>query len=140
MIITIKPWRDNYGTLCSQVSELLEDYGGYYVVQSEDDKVLTWYRKYTEQAVRGRILTERKPSGRSVLDNIHCIINNMMLTNLFTAPDFIAVDYAKRSNISLKLCSLLYHVPIVCMGICSEEDYEAARTADDIVIFEEIEP
>ena len=140
VILELKVYRDNYGTLCRRVTDVLENYDGVYAVESVDHRVVRWFRNYEPDVLRGQILGRESYAGKDLLSALMCFAGNMMLTNILTSPDFISAGYSERKNISLKYCKLLYHVPVVCSDIRTKEQYETSRSNDEIAVFENMEP
>ncbi len=140
VILNLKSWRDNYGSLASAVSDVLELYEGIYAVESPDFRVVRWFKEYEPEVLRGQVYEKQTVGGRDLAGALLCFAKNFLLTNFIASPDFISVDYYDRKNISLRYCRLLYHVPCIYENITSMDEYEAARTEDAIVVFEEIEP
>lgn len=140
VILNLKSWKDNYGSLASAVSDVLELYEGIYAVESPDFRVLRWFKEYEPDVLRGQVYEKQTYSGRDVAGAFLCFAKNFLLTNFIASPDFISVDYYDRKSISLRFCKLLYHVPCVYENITSLDEYEEAREDDAIVVFEDIEP
>lgn len=140
VILNLISWRDNYGSLCSCVSDALELYEGIYAVESPDYRVLRWFKQYQNEVLRGQVYEKMTYSGRDLAGAIKCFAQNFLMTNFMASPDFISVDYYDRNSISLKLCRLLYHVPVVYYNVTADDEYEEAREDDAIVVFENMEP
>lgn len=140
VVLELKVYRDNYGTLCRRVTDILENYDGVYAVESEDYRAVRWFRNYEPEVLRGQILGRTSYAGKDLLSALMSFARNMMFTNIFTLPDYISVGYSERKNISLRYCKLLYHVPVICRDIRTEEQYETARGNDEIAVFENLEP
>ena len=140
VILELMVYRDNYGTLCRRVTDVLENYDGVYAVESADFRVVRWFRNYEPDVLRGQILGRASYAGKDLLSALVCFARNMMFTNIFAYPDYISAGYSERNNISLKYCKLLYHVPVVCRDIKTKEQYETSRSYDEIVVFENMEP
>ena len=140
LILNLISWRDNYGSLCSCVSDVLELYEGVYAVESPDYRVLRWFKQYEPDVLRGQVYEKRTYSGKDVAGAVKCFAQNFLMTNFMASPDFISVDFYERNSLSLKLCRMLYHIPVVYDGITAEDEYEEARKDDAIVVFENIEP
>ena len=140
VIIRINTWLDNYGSLCSAVAEALDDYDGVFAVQSSDWKAIRWFKHYREGFIRGQMIEKTVQKSTGVFDAAVNFIQDSLLTNVFTRPDFISVHYPDRKNISLKLCKFLFFVPVFHWDIRTMDEYESSRVEDACVIFEDIEP
>ena len=140
VILELMVYRDNYGTLCRRVTDVLEKYEGVYAIESVDYRAVRWFKKYEPDVLRGQTLERASYAGKDLLSALVCFAGNMMFTNILSSPDYISAGYSERKNISLKYCKLLYHVPVVCRDIKTAEQYEAARSDDEIAVFENMEP
>ena len=140
VIINLITWRDNYGSLSSCVSDVLELYEGVYALESPDYRVLRWFKEYEPEVLRGQVYEKRTYTGRDLAGAVKCFAQNFLMTNFMSSPDFISVDYYDRNSFSLRLCRKLYHVPVVYYNVTAEDEYEDAREDDAIVVFENIEP
>ena len=140
VILNLISWRENYGTLCSCVSDTLELYDGVYAIESPDFRVLRWFRDYEPDVLRGLVYEKKTYNGKDLIHAMSCFAGNFLLTNFICSPDFISVDHNDRKSLSLRYCRLLYHVPLVYHNITSDDEYEDARADDAIAVFEKIEP
>ena len=140
VILNLISWRDNYGSLCSCVSDTLELYDGVYAIESPDYRVLRWFKQYEPEVLRGQVYEKKNANAQDLYGKIKCFLQNFLMTNFIASPDFIAVDYYDRNSISLRVCKKLYHVPVVYFNITSKDEYESARLDDAVVVFENIEP
>lgn len=140
VILNLISWRDNYGSLCSCVSDALELYEGVYAIESADYRVLRWFKEYEPEVLRGQIHEKRTYNKKDLVGILKCFAQNFLMTNFMASPDFIAVDYYDRDSIPLKICRFLYQVPIICYNVTAVDEYETARMNDAIVVFEKIMP
>ncbi|MBR3398089.1 MAG: hypothetical protein IKG70_09660 [Lachnospiraceae bacterium] len=140
VILNLISRKHNYGVLCSNVSDVLETYDGVFAVESADSRVLRWFKEYEPEVLRGQIYEKQIYAGKDMVGMIWSFACNFLLTNCIASPDFISLGLQDRNSISLRYCRLLYHVPCVYSVIRTDEDYEAARKDDAVVVFEGIEP
>lgn len=140
VVIKLDVYKDNYGTLSQRVCEIVDCYEGVYTIESEDYRVLRWFAKERPKVIRGLVYKKKTNPERTFGAFVSCFIHNSMLTNVFARPDYISAVFDDRDNMSIKLCRLLYHVPIALRNVRDEIDYEIGRQQDAVVIFEGIEP
>lgn len=140
VILNLISRKHNYGVLCSNVIDVLETYDGVFAIESLDFRVLRWFKEYEPEVLRGQIYEKQIYSGKDILGMLISFAKNFLLTNCVASPDFISVGLQDRNSISLRYCRRLYHVPCVYAVIREEEEYEAARRDDAVVVFEGIEP
>ncbi len=138
LIIELKlPW--NADPLCSTVSELLESYKGFYVIESFNPFGLMWYRKHHPEVIRGQLSTDfikEKIDG----DSIQYFMLKHLLFNFLTKPDFIAYHHVYKSALSFTICRKLFRTKSVAWTIQSEEQLENSRGYYELIIFDSFIP
>ena len=137
LIVELKmEWMDL--SVCPAADAMLRNYQGVYCIESFNPAVLTWYRRYHNDVMRGQLSSAYLwGNGRkSFLD--FCLGNLMM--NWITKPDFIAYNHQYDGNLSRRLCRSLYRNLAVAWTIKSEEELEKAKKNFDIIIFDSFMP
>lgn len=138
LIIELKiPWRAEQ--LCSAVSELLEDYKGFYVVESFNPFGLIWYKKNKPTVIRGQLSTDfrrEKMEG----DHFQYFMLKHLLLNFLTKPDFIAYHHVYQTGLSFTICRKLFRTKSVAWTIQSQEQLENSRSYYDLFIFDSFIP
>lgn len=137
LIVEIKlEWMDL--TVCAFVDKLLKEYKGMYCIESFNPLVLTWYRRYHNDVLRGQLSDAFLKEGeyRGVL---YWILQNLLL-NWMTKPDFVAYNHKYADNLSRRLCRKLYKNMAAAWTIKSQRELEAAKEEFDVFIFDSFIP
>ena len=106
--------------ICPIVAALLEEYQGFYVIESFNPFGLMWNRKHAPQVIRGQLSTDfirEKIAGNS----LQYFLLKYLLTNFLTKPDFIAYHHVYKNSLSFLICRKLFHTMPVAWTIQSEE-------------------
>ena len=96
LLIELKPYNKG-NKLEKQVVKLLDNYKGYFAIQSFSPFIIYWFKKNRENYIRGQLLTN--------IYNYNFIINMIykhMLFNKFTNPDFICYNIKGLPNKEIK--------------------------------------
>ena len=137
LLVAIKlEWMDL--TVCAFVDKLLKEYKGMYCIESFNPLVLTWYRRYHNDVLRGQLSDAFLKEGeyRGVL---YWILQNLLL-NWMTKPDFVAYNHKYADNLSRRLCRKLYKNMAAAWTIKSQQELEAAKEEFDVFIFDSFIP
>lgn len=137
LIVEIKlEWMDL--TVCTVVDRLLKEYKGLYCVESFNPLVLTWYRRYRNDVLRGQLADAFLKTGefKGVL---YFFLQNLLL-NWMTRPDFIAYNHKYADNLSRKLCQKLYRNTAAAWTIKTQQELDDAKEGFDIFIFDSFIP
>lgn len=137
LIVELKvEWMDL--SVCPVVDAMLRKYQGVYCIESFNPTVLTWYRRYHNDVMRGQLasafLRENEQKGF-----LYFCLGNLMM-NWTTKPDFIAYNHQYAGNLSRRLCRGLYKNLAVAWTIKSEEELEKAKKSFDVIIFDSFMP
>ena len=125
-------------TVCAYADKLLKEYKGMYCIESFNPLVLTWYRRYHNDVLRGQLSDAFLKEGeyRGVL---YWILQNLLL-NWMTKPDFVAYNHKYADNLSRRLCRKLYKNMAAAWTIKSQQELEAAKEEFDVFIFDSFIP
>ena len=137
LIVEIKlEWRDL--TVCAYADKLLKEYKGLYCIESFNPLVLTWYRRYHNDVLRGQLSDAFLKEGeyKGVL---YWLLQNLLL-NWMTKPDFVAYNHKYADNLSRRLCRKLYKNMAAAWTIKSEQELETAKEEFDVFIFDSFIP
>lgn len=141
LIIELKAARGNAAALTAAVMERLKGWGGTYCIESFHPGVLLCLKKSWPEVIRGQLSENflrdrgaglRTWTGRAAL--------TLLLTTLFTRPDFIAYNYKDRACPSLRLMRRLYGVREVGWTIRDQKVLEQLEREDVTPIFEGFAP
>lgn len=137
LIVELKvEWMDL--AVCACADRLLREYKGPYCVQSFHPLVLTWYRRYHNDVLRGQLSDGFLKTGE--FKGAGCFVMQNLLLNWVTKPDFISYHYKFADNLSLKLCRRLYKAVTAAWTIQSREELAAARKEFDLILFDSFVP
>ena len=137
LIVEIKvEWMDL--SVCLATDALLRNYQGVYCIESFNPTVLTWYRRYHNEVMRGQLASSYLKEGEKKGFLYFCLGN--LLLNWTTKPDFIAYNHLYSGNLSRKLCRGLYRNPAVAWTVKSEDELERAKKNFDLIIFDSFLP
>ncbi len=138
LIIELKlPWKAD--PLCSEVSELLGGYKGFYVIESFNPFGLIWYRKHHPEVIRGQLSTDfikEKIEG----DPFQYFLLKHLLMNFLTKPDFIAYHHVYKTTLSFTICRRLFHTKPVAWTIQTKEQLESSKRYYELFIFDSFIP
>ena len=136
LIVELKV-KDIKSRICQAADAILQEYHGVYCIESFAPNALLWYRFHRRRVYRGQLSSD---FSNDDLHGIGYIIQQYLLANVFTAPDFIAYDYRHRTNLSKNICRWLYKCPSVAWTIRSQEQLDEAKKYYDYFIFEGFTP
>ncbi len=137
LIVELKvEWMDI--SVCPVVDQLLREYKGLYCVESFNPLVLSWYRRYHNDVVRGQLSDGFVKSGE-MKGILYALLQNLML-NWVTKPDFVAYNHKYADVPARKICRKLYKNMAAAWTIKSQEELEKARNKFDIFIFDSFIP
>ena len=137
LIVEIKlEWMDL--TVCAFVDKLLKEYKGMYCIESFNPLVLTWYRRYHNDVLRGQLSDAFQKEGedRGV---VYWMFQHLLL-NCMSRPDFEAYNHKYADNLSRRLCRKLYKNMAAAWTIKSQQELEAAKEEFDVFIFDSFIP
>lgn len=137
LIVELKvEWMDI--SVCPVVDAMLRKYQGVYCIESFNPMVLTWYRRYHNDVMRGQLASAYLKDNEQKGFLYFCLGNLMM--NWTTKPDFIAYNHQYAGNLSRRICRGIYRNLAVAWTIKSEEELERAKKNFDIIIFDSFMP
>lgn len=92
LLIELKPYTKGY-ILEKECVKLLDNYIGFFAIQSFDPKCIYWFKRNRKNYIRGQLLTNRY--NYNFITNI---IYEHMIFNIFTNPDFISYNIKGLPN------------------------------------------
>ena len=140
VLLNLKSLNGDYLNLCENCAVVIDQYDGVIAVEALDYRCIRWFMRYRPAVIRGQMFEKRVDFGDSIFTFIKQFGKNWLLTNFMSKPDFISSHLVDRKSISLTLCRILYHVPVMNWTVCTMKGYEKVRMDDAIVVFEDIEP
>lgn len=116
LLIELKPYTKG-NKLEKESVRLLDEYKGYFAIQSFSPKILYWFKKNRKKYIRGQLLTNNYS-----YNFIVNIIYKYMLFNKFTNPDFICYNIKGLPNRLIKKARLFK--PIIGWTIKNKKQIE----------------
>lgn len=136
LIVELKCFHDNYELLCNAACKMLDDYNGFYCMESFDPRCVYWLKKNRPDILRGQLTENYYKSKQSVLPwLLKFVLKNQML-NFLTRPDFVAYRYRDRKTISNYLCRKLWGIQGVTWTIQNHLEFDMAVKEGWVPIFE----
>jgi glycerophosphoryl diester phosphodiesterase len=139
MVIEVKPYGGNIGTLCERLCLELEGYTGVTCVESFDPRAVYWFKKHRPALVRGQLAMYWRQYGKEVGPIAAFAVSNL-LTSFLTRPDFIAYRFEDRKNLSFRLSKALYGVQEFSWTIHTPADAAEVQKTGGLIIFEFFDP
>ena len=136
LMLELKSYKNNVRDLCLKTAKLLEGYRGDFAVESFDPRVLRWMRRNEPFVIRGQLLETRKDSEGTKKYGVLARLPALLLTNVFTRPDFFACPFQNRRGMCLRFCIDALKGQEVCWTIQSQQELEEAENGGAMVIFE----
>ena len=137
LIIELKvEWMDI--SVCPVADGVLRDYKGLYCIESFNPLVLSWYRRYHNDIVRGQLADGFIKSGE-FKGILYVILQNLLL-NWVTKPDFVAYNHKYADTLSRTICRKFYRNMAVAWTIKNQQELETAKDKFDIFIFDSFIP
>lgn len=141
LIIELKAERGNAAALTDAVMARLEGWQGTYCIESFHPAVLLRLKKRYPQVLRGQLSQNFfRDSEAGNLSWPARAALTLLLTTVFTRPDFIAYNYRDRSCPSLRLMRRLYGVHEVGWTVRDRRALEALEREGVTPIFEGFVP
>ncbi|MFA5562419.1 MAG: glycerophosphodiester phosphodiesterase family protein [Eubacteriales bacterium] len=138
LLVELKSGTSDITTLAEQTVRLLDDYRGFYGIESFNPYVVAWFRRHRPEVVRGQ-LTSRFSAWKGFKVSLrHCLIQ-WYLTNCITRPDFLSHDYRFRDALPFRCQRKLYRPYTMAWTVSSPQEAEACADFDTI-IFEGFTP
>ena len=120
----------NWRGVCEKTAELLDGYGGEYLIESFHPLAVAWFRKHRPSVLRGQ-LSARLWKERQFRTLSHFLVQNLLL-NFYARPDFIAYDVHDRGVLSFRL-SRLFHPFTLAWTIRTPEEHRQAKGFDGVI-------
>ena len=139
LIVELKPADGNHKTLCEAVFKLLDNYKGFYVVESFDPRCVLWLKKHRPHVIRGQLAHDFIKEKSGMCGAVDVILTALM-ANFLTRPDFIAYKFEDRKHLGNILCLKLWKLQGASWTIRTKEDYDTAVSEGLVPIFENFEP
>lgn len=126
-------------SLCEKAAAMLDEYDGYFCIESFNPLLLNWFRKNRPRYVRGQLTTNLFRNNKKGNFFVNLIATPMLL-NFLSRPDFIASDIEWQNSLPVRICTKLFHAPLFLWTIDTPEKYASARRTGQAMIFQHITP
>lgn len=131
--------KGNDVTLCEKVAQMLDDYDGYYSVESFNPMLLNWFRVNRPRIVRGQLTTNLFKTSKNApfFSKIAC---TTMILNFRSKPDYIAYDVNCPKQFPVVLCEKLYHPLMFAWTVKDEATMAELKANGRVCIFQDFIP
>lgn len=138
LIIELKA-EGNSAELCQATLNALQDYDGYFCIESFDPRPLLWLKRNRPEITRGQLSQNFLKHSEGLPFVLKILLTSLML-NFITKPDFVAYNHLHRGDLPNHLCKNLWKMQGVAWTVTSSEDKVALDKEGYISIFEGFEP
>lgn len=107
--------------LSHAIVELLDEYKGFFMIESFNPYSVAWFKKHRPNYIRGQLSDKMKPS--KVLSKQNAFFMTHLLSNVVARPHFIASNIETATSLSIKLLQLL-GTPFAFWTIKSNDAYK----------------
>lgn len=125
--------------LCKRLAAMLDKYQGVFCVESFDPRLVAWFKKYRPRYARGQLVTKTKKYDRAK-ETIGSFCLSHLMGNIFSRPDFIAVDGRIQKSLMIHACHKIFKTPIFVWTVRTERDMDRCISDGYNFIFEKIKP
>ena len=131
--------KGNDVTLCEKVAAVLDEYDGYFSIESFNPLLLNWFRVNRPRFVRGQLTTNafRFAKDESFINRIVC---TTMLLNFLSKPDYISYDVRCEKQLPVMICDRLYHSLMFAWTVKDEQTMSECKSKGRICIFQDFTP
>ena len=130
---------DTNAELCKLIAPILDKYKGAYSVESFNPFLLRWFKKNRNSVARGQLVTKINAKKDKKNPVLSFVLSNM-LTNVFSRPDFIAVNGNIRNTPMVHICESIMQARVFVWTVKNEKEYVNCRKEHRRTIFEGFEP
>ncbi len=123
--------------VCEAAANLLDRYGGPYMIESFHPFALNWFRKNRPGVVRGQLSARLCKEGSG---SFGAFLVQALCMNFITRPDFIAFSLVDRHLLSFRLARGLWRGRALAWTVKSAGAQAEAKADFDAVIFEDYLP
>ncbi len=138
IVLEIKP-HGNYKETVVKVAERMDQYEGFWVLETFHPWILRWFRINRPQILRGQLATDmfRNHLGKNLIEKI---VVTTLVTNFLTKPDFISYNYKYRRNIFYRVFRKLYRCGNAGWTFRSRKEVRKYGKRFDTIIFDRFIP
>lgn len=136
LCLEIKSHGDNIRT-CVESTILLNEYKGFYSIQSFNPFVVRWFIKNKPNILRGQLASNFFKSKNKIISTLS---PSHLIFNIISKPDFIAYNYYQTNNIFFKYLKLFTNLKLQVWAIKTQEELDKDNTKYDMVLFDKFEP
>ena len=139
LIVELKTAGKRNAELAQKTYALLRAYGGDWIVESFDPRLMRWFRKHAPQAIRGQLAYDPRLGGPPGKGSLYWLGANLLM-NWISRPDFVAYCHETDRNLSFRIVRKVFHPVLAAWTVRSAEQYQRLQGRYDIQIFEGFEP
>ena len=124
---------DDVLAISAATYELLKSYDGVYVIQSFNPFALQWFKDNAPDVPRGLLSKDfiADPEGQSLVNRIAL---TTMFTNFLARPNFISYELKSSGQLTFQAIKNLSDVPCFAWTLKSQEELDAARAQQALIM------
>ena len=138
LIVEIKP-RGPWLETARRTAKRLDWYKGIYCIESFHPLVVSWFRKYRPDVIRGQLALDFFHSRDEMILPGKIILSNLLLNSL-ARPDFIAYHFQHAGQPTFRLMRKLFRAEYVAWTVKSQEELQQAKKDFDVILFDSFLP
>ncbi|MBR3018628.1 MAG: glycerophosphodiester phosphodiesterase [Clostridia bacterium] len=139
LIVELKTAGRRNPELARKAYETLRRYGGNWVVESFDPRLMRWFRKNAPQVIRGQLAYDPRLGGPPGDGKKYVFLADLLM-NFISRPDFVAYCHETDSNLSFRLLRRLFRPVLAAWTVQDTDTCQRLRSQYDQQIFEGFEP
>jgi len=136
LLIELKPHGDVV-FLCESMMKIMMDYKGKYAVFSFHPRVVSWFKKYHPEVIRGQISEYFKTD--KAMNPISKYLMKSMFFNRFTRPDFISYGIYDMPNKYIDK-AMKKGITVISYAARTKEQFDFVKSHYHNTVFEFFEP
>ena len=136
LLIELKPHGDVV-FLCESMMKIMKDYKGKYAVFSFHPRVVSWFKKYHPEVIRGQISEYFKTD--KAMNPISKYLMKSMFFNRFTRPDFISYGIYDMPNKYIDK-AMKKGITVISYAARTTEQFDFVKSHYHNTVFEFFEP
>jgi len=125
--------------LCEKVARMLDNFDGYFSIESFNPFLLNWFRINRPRYVRGQLTTNLFKSKSKASFAAKFSVTTMFF-NFLSKPDYISYDVKYQKSLPVVICDKLYHAMTVVWTVEDRETFKEQKEKGRLVIFQKCEP
>ena len=139
LIVELKTAGKRNKELAQKTYDQLRQYGGDWIVESFDPRLVRWFRVNAPQVIRGQLAYDPRLGGEPGKGLKYWFGANLLM-NWISRPDFVAYCHETDRNLSFRILRWVFRPVLAAWTVRSPETLRQLRNQYDLQIFEGFEP